>query len=79
MVCRGSRFIITTNDNMYVVSSVKVHEGKVLFPTANASSEFDICELPADQVISIHKEDFVQSDVTEELIPLEDDTLVLAL
>lgn len=76
MLERGSRYIITTKDNLYVTPSVKVikDRNKVLFPLANGG-EFMANEIPASEVLSIHKEDYVKNDITEELIPLEDISL----
>lgn len=76
MLERGSRYIITTKDNLYVTPSVKVIKGrnKVLFPLANGG-EFVSNEISASEVLSIHKEDYVKNDITEELIPLEDISL----
>ena len=79
MVERGSRYIITTTDNIYVSPSVKIlkEQGKVLFPVTSISNGFDVLEAKLTEVVSIFKENYEKSDVTEELIPLEDNILTL--
>lgn len=79
MVERGSRYIITTTDNIYVSPSVKIlkEQSKILFPISSVSNGFDVLEVKLNEVVSIFKENYEKSDVTEELIPLEDNSLVL--
>lgn len=77
MAEKGLRYIITTADSIYVTPSVRVlkDKNKVLF-TNVGTNELSVCECSIDSVISIFREDYTKRDVTEELVPLEEYSVV---
>lgn len=77
MVERGSRYIITTTENIYVTPSLKVlkDRNKIVF-AINGIGCYDVHECSIDKVMSIFKEDYIKNDITEELIPLEENDMI---
>ena len=75
MIERGSRYIVTTKDNMYITPSARVIEerGKRIVRIAVPNGgEYTVLNLNALEILSIYREIYTSEDVTNELIPMDE-------